>query len=52
VASGVDEALLAETQSVRDDLIATATRLSDYTESLNAEIGRLRTLAERVNPHG
>lgn len=47
---GDADTLVAETQSVRDDLLATAARLSDYTHSLTAEIERLKTLAQRSGP--
>lgn len=44
--------LLDETRSVRRELIATTDKLARYTESLNAEISRLKILADRVQDHG
>jgi hypothetical protein len=43
---------LDETRSVRRELIATTDKLARYTESLNAEISRLKILADRVQDHG
>lgn len=47
-----DSRLLAETRNVRRDLLTTTENLSAYTRSLNAEIKRLKKLADRVGDNG
>jgi hypothetical protein len=47
-----DRQLLAETRNMRRDLLATTENLSAYTRSLNAEIKRLKKLADRVGDNG
>jgi hypothetical protein len=49
--TGADE-LIADSQNVRNELLTTAQRLSEFTQSLNAEIGRLKTLAQRMDDNG